>query len=93
MQQAGEFQERVTQVIDGDTFKTSTNRVVRLANVDAPEATAPGGAAATRMLRDLIEGQVVRIKPVATDSYGRTVADVWVGNIWVNATLRMRVGS
>ncbi len=92
MTSAHEFQERVTQVIDGDTFKTSTNRVVRLANVDAPPATTPAGAAATKTLRDLIEGQLVRIKSVATDTYGRTVADVWVGNVWVNATVRMRVG-
>lgn len=44
--------ERVTKVIDGDTFKTAARkRSVRLANVDAPEKGQPGGAKATRDLK------------------------------------------
>ena len=50
--------EKVTNVIDGDTFETSSRKnPVRLANVDAPEKGTPGGTAATRALKQLIEGE------------------------------------
>ena len=54
--------EKVTNVIDGDTFETSSRKnPVRLANVDAPEKGTPGGTAATRALKQLIEGETVSI--------------------------------
>lgn len=66
----------VTGVIDGDTFRTS-NRTIRLAGIDAPESNTPQGKKATAYLRQLIGRQRVIIKTVATDTYGRSVADVW----------------
>ena len=47
--------ETVTRVVDGDTFMTDRRKnPVRLANVDAPEKTETGGAAATRALKGMI---------------------------------------
>lgn len=66
----------VTKVVDGDTFRTS-NRTIRLAGINAPESGTVQGQRATAYLRQLIEGQQVTIKTVATDVYGRSVADVW----------------
>lgn len=49
--------EKVTKIIDGDTFETaSRKKSVRLANVDAPEKEQPGFAKATETLR-MINGR------------------------------------
>jgi len=77
--------ERVTRVIDGDTFETASRKnPVRLANVDAPEKGTRGGAAATNALKSMIQGETVSIDTVARDSYGRSVAKVKVGRNSVN---------
>lgn len=81
--------ERVTRVIDGDTFETaSRKRPVRLANVNAPEKGQRGGAAATNALKGLIAGETVSIETVARDVYGRSVANVKVGRRSVNKAMR-----
>jgi endonuclease YncB( thermonuclease family) len=47
--------EIVTKVIDGDTFGTSRrSKLVRLADVDAPEKNQPGYKKATEALKKLI---------------------------------------
>lgn len=81
--------ERVTRVIDGDTFETaSRKRPVRLANVDAPEKRQPGYQEAKKKLKGLIEGEMVEVDTKARDPYGRAVATVKVGGQSVNARLR-----
>ncbi len=83
--------EKVTRVIDGDTFMTgSRKRAVRLANVNAPEKGSRGAGEASRALRDLIQGQTVTIEAVARDKYGRSVANVKVDNRSVNASMRRK---
>lgn len=70
---------KVTQVIDGDTFKVGTkvngSNYVRLANVNAPDKGERGYASAKQHLAQKIAGQSVAIKSVGR-SYGRVVADV-----------------
>jgi len=84
--------ERVTKVIDGDTFMTASRKnPVRLANVDAPEKGARGGAAATKALKSMIQGETVSIDTVARDSYGRSVAKVKVGRNSVNKAVKDRL--
>ncbi len=90
--------ERVTQVVDADTFKTASRKnPVRLANVDAPAKGERGVVAATAALRKLVQGKEVLIKTVARDSYRRGgkrgyVANVSVGGRSVNAAMRRRLG-
>ena len=80
--------ERVTRVIDGDTFRTAVRRnSVRLADVYAPEKRQPGAATATNALKRLIQGKIVSIETVGR-SYRRAVAEVWVDGLWVNAAMR-----
>ena len=72
---------------DGDTLRlrqADTEVRVRLAEVDAPEKAQPWSRAATRHLLTLCSGQEVRIVPVDTDRYGRTVAHVWCGEVHLN---------
>ena len=81
--------EKVTRVIDGDTFMTASRKhPVRLANVDAPERGQPGAVKATATLRKTIQGQTVSIKTVARDCYRRSVANVKVGRKSVNQVMK-----
>ena len=71
--------EKVTEVIDGDTFKTDGRRkAIRIAGYNAPEIGKPGANAAKQRLKNLILYKRVTIEVVATDVYGRSVANVWV---------------
>ena len=84
--------EKVTKVIDGDTFKTSSRKKpVRLANVNAPEKGRPGFAEATVVLRKMIEGEEVRIETVGRDKYGRAVAKVYKGRESVNKKMQKKL--
>ncbi len=84
--------ERVTRVIDGDTFETAVRkRPVRLANVDAPEKGEPGASAATNLLKKLIKDKKVNVETVARDKYRRAVAKVKVDGRSVNAAIRKKV--
>ena len=84
--------EKVTKVIDGDTFETSSRKnPVRLANVDAPEKGQPGSAKAKDALSKLIEGEEVRIDTVSRDKYGRAVANVYKGRESVNKKIQKKL--
>jgi len=84
--------EKVTKVIDGDTFKTASRKnPVRLANVDAPEKGQPGSAKATEALRKMIEGEEVRIDTVSRDKHGRAVANVYLGRESVNKKMQKKL--
>lgn len=84
--------EKVTKVIDGDTFETARRQnPVRLANVDAPEKGKAGAAKAATALRDLIQGNEVVIDTVARDKYGRSVANVKADGKSVNRAMKTKV--
>ncbi len=73
--------DSVTRVVDGDTFDTSANGRVRLADVDAPESYEPGFDGATDALEGMIGGRLVflDIDDVSrTDRFGRLVCVVYV---------------
>ncbi|MEX0267529.1 thermonuclease family protein [Leptolyngbyaceae cyanobacterium UHCC 1019] len=79
----------VMSVGDGDTLKVQdrqTQITVRLACVDAPErAQAPWGSIASERLKQLLPiGQVVQLRKVDRDRYGRTVAEVYVKEQSIN---------
>lgn len=81
--------EKVTKVIDGDTFMTDKRKnPVRLADVDTPEKRQPGYQNAKEELDNLITGQEVSIDTVARDKYGRSVANVKLGPKSVNKAMR-----
>ena len=86
-----EIERTVTRVIDGDTFEVDRAingaMSVRLANYDAPEKDQPDGQKATDMLKRLIDGRTVTIKPKST-SYDRIVAEVFYNGENVTDLLR-----
>ena len=80
--------EKVTKVIDGDTFMTDKRKnPVRLANVDTPEKRQPGFQSAKKELEKLVKNQEVTIDTVARDKYGRSVAKVKIGTRSVNKAM------
>lgn len=73
----------VVNVHDGDTLTLDDGRTIRLAGIDAPEIGQPYGEQSRDELKRMIKRDV-RIVPTTTDRYGRTVADIYVGNRCVN---------
>jgi micrococcal nuclease len=85
--------DRVTEVIDGDTFKTAGGATVRLLGINAPEMTEPGGDIAKDMLRGFIQGKQVRLESDVTDQddYERVLRYVYTEGTFVNAEM-VRLG-
>lgn len=81
----------VRSVTDGDTLTLADGRQVRLAQVDAPEANECFGSQSTRGLRALVEGRNITLRRPSNgpekDRYGRTLAEVSVGDRSVNEQL------
>lgn len=73
-------------VYDGDTFELDNETIVRLAGVDAPEHSEPGGDTAQDYLSQLIlnKGVTLLAGPEDKDEYGRLLKYVYVDNICVN---------
>ena len=74
----------ITSCYDGDTCTTTTGERVRLTCIDTPELVGmraePVPAKAARdFLRNLVVGKKVRIRRITEDRYGRTVAELFVG--------------
>ena len=87
----------VTQTIDGDTvrtvvdlgFKFSTVQTLRLRGLDAPEIESAEGKEAKAFVKKILKkthGSIL-IKTVKSDKYDRYLADVWVGDTYLNQKL------
>ena len=71
---------------DGDTCTTIEGEKIRLACIDTPELKGknadPASAKEARdFLNDLIANQMVTIRRITNDRYGRTVAELYKNNI------------
>lgn len=77
--------EKVTQVLDGDSFKIANKQTIRLASLDAPETGNCMASAATAALTKKILGKRVVLRDVKTDIYRRIMALVYVNGELVNA--------
>lgn len=80
--------EKVTKIIDGDTFETNRRKIpVRLEGVDTPEKRQPGYQDAKQALQKLILNKEVSIETVARDKFRRPIARVKLGNQSVNKAM------
>jgi len=82
----GDNSNKVTRVIDGDTFELETGEKVRLICIDTPETGNSGAEEAKEFLESLVLGKSVKLeKDVSeTDQYGRLLRYVYVNDIFVN---------
>ena len=71
---------------DGDTCTTSEGEIIRLACIDTPEIKGRNSdlipaIAARNFVNNLIANKKVFIKRITKDKYGRTVAELFLGDI------------
>lgn len=86
---------KVTNVVDGDTFKIESGETVRMIGIDTPETVHPSkpiqcyGKEASLKTEELIEGKEIRLEKDISekDKYGRLLRYVYVGDIFVNEYL------
>lgn len=78
---------RVIRVVDGDSFDLADGRRIRLLSVDAPEKNRCGFEPARQLLSSLLADKHVRLTDVTTDDYGRLLANVFVGDLFVNEAM------
>jgi len=86
---------KVARVIDGDTIELENGERVRYIGIDTPETKHPSkpveyyGREADSANRSLVEGKEVSLEfdVQERDQYGRLLAYVYVGDIFVNAWL------
>ena len=82
---------RVVRVADGDTLSVldaaNAQHKIRLYGIDTPERDQPHGKIAWSALSELVAGRSVGIVEVETDSYGRTVGTVYLGDQNVNLAM------
>ena len=80
---------KVERVIDGDTIVLDDGRTVRYIGMDTPERGDQYYDEATEANRRLVDGKKVKLEldVEEKDRYGRTLAYVYVGDIFVNAEL------
>ncbi len=90
-QAASEFEARCVRVIDGDTIELDDGEHVRYIGMDTPEMrpVEPWAEAATEANRELVEGEMLRLETDVQlrDRYGRLLAYVYVGDLFVNERL------
>ena len=82
------FTGRVVGVSDGDTvtvlFGDRQTQKIRLAGIDAPEKNQAFGNRAKQALSDKIFNQTVIVTSNSTDRYRRWIADLHLGERWIN---------
>ncbi len=76
---------------DGDTCRgmksDGTKMKIRLAGIDAPEIGQPLSLMSRDHLRELVVNKEVTLRIVDTDRYGRTVAEIQLGDELINTTI------
>lgn len=77
---------RVTRVIDGDTVELSNGDKVRLIGINTPEKDQPFFRQAQEVLEKLVLEKEVRVETDVskTDTYGRTLGYLYIGDSFVN---------
>jgi len=89
---------KVVKVYDGDTitvgailYEVAYRFSVRLNGIDTPELKGPHqekAMLARDELSKLVMNQIVHLKNVGTEKYGRLLADVYFGDIHVNQWMK-----
>jgi len=82
------FNAEAFSIIDGDTLKVRIEsgeiKKIRLAEIDCPEKKQPWGIEATKALTSLSEDQLLSIKQLGIDRYGRIIATLFKDKTNIN---------
>ncbi|MFQ5735295.1 MAG: thermonuclease family protein [Thermodesulfobacteriota bacterium] len=88
--QARTISARVTRVVDGDTVVIAGGERVRYVGIDTPERGQPFFREAKRRNASLVRARTVRLEicdAEPRDRYGRLLAFVYAGGVFVNRAL------
>lgn len=77
-------ESQVARVVDGDSLDLADGRRIRLLGVDAPERGRCMFEDALSFLSDATTGQRVQLTDTVKDDYGRLLANVYVGKVFIN---------
>jgi len=80
-------QNKVIEVLDGDSLNLAYGLRVRLSNLDTPELEFCGGKEAKERLEKLVLGKNVRLEIIGSDNMGRSLALIYINDILVNEVL------
>jgi len=80
-------QNKVIEVIDGNSLTLASKQRVRLANLDAPELKFCGSTEAKNKLESLTLNKSVRLVIIGHDSMNRSVSLVYVNDTLVNEVI------
>lgn len=85
--------KEVSEVIDGDTFKTRDGKSIRLIGINAPEIGEPCSLEAKEKLEELIKRKRLRLEKDVEDKdeYGRLLRYVYTDDLFVNSEM-VRLG-
>lgn len=82
------FQGIVTAVKDADTLVVLNPEkkqvTIRLDSIDEPEKRMSYGSVAKKALSEMVYKKTVTVDSHKADRYGRTVAEIWLGDRLVN---------
>lgn len=85
--QRADEQNRVIRVVDGDSFDLKDGRRIRLLGIDAPEKNRCMFEVGREKLEEMILDKRVRLENTVVDDYGRILANVFAGNMFVNKVM------
>jgi micrococcal nuclease len=81
---------KVTKIADGDSITVQCSRgkeKIRICGIDAPEKKQEFGQASRLKMIELVKGKTVDIVGIQRDRYDRLVAEVFVGDRYINAEM------
>jgi endonuclease YncB( thermonuclease family) len=84
------LEAQVVRTIDGDTIEVRSEGEtirIRLSGIDTPERGQPWYRRSKQALADRVAGREVRINAITTDRYGRTIGEVYAGDVCVGCEL------
>ncbi|WP_145420612.1 thermonuclease family protein [Planctomycetes bacterium K23_9] len=85
---AVEIAGELERAMDGDSFwfcaHSGERLEIRLEGIDCPEKGQPFAEEAKTWLEQVTSGRTIWLLPVGKDKYGRTLANVHNGEIWIN---------
>ena len=70
---------KAVHITDGDTIKVLRGKEqvkIRLYGIDCPERRQPFGRRASQFTAELVGNEMVEVRPIELDRYGRTVAQI-----------------
>lgn len=74
----------VERVLDGDTFVTKEDQIIRLSSIQAPEFNFCGGPEAKQALEDHILKQPLYLKVLFRDEFNRLISLVYTKDKFIN---------